>query len=145
VVAESQNSGRPIPRSADIYGLFNSGPAHIIGGSLSPSNNTVVPSTWDFQIGFCLCSGAQPRLNLTGAWVDDQLDFTLNGHSIGTLPLNPTSAQIAAINNNATQWFQPGQNFLRVRLTNIFPAGAGFVLIGSISGADAACPNQPLP
>jgi hypothetical protein len=49
------------------------------------------------------------------------------------------------INNAATPWFQPGQNILRVKLTNIWAPGAGFALVGSINGADAACPNQPLP
>jgi hypothetical protein len=143
VVAESQVSG-PLPRAANAYGLWQA-PASVIGGAATPNNNTVVPRTWDFQICFCLCSGAQPKLNLSNAWVDDQLDFELNGHAIGTLPLNPTAAQMNAISGSAGQWFQPGQNCLRVRLTNIWPAGAGFALIGSITGADAACPIAPLP
>jgi len=126
-----------------VYGLWQAGPAHVIGGAPTPNNNTVVPRTWDLQICFCLCSGAQPKLNLTSAWIDDQLDFTLNGHAIGTLPLNPTIAQINTVNLNATQWFQSGQNCLRVRLTNIWPVGAGFVLTGAITGADAACPSAP--
>src|SRR5438876_459326 len=56
VVAESQVSG-PLPRPSNVYGLWQAGPAHVIGGAPTPNNNTVVPRTWDLQICFCLCSG----------------------------------------------------------------------------------------
>src|SRR3954447_23479006 len=134
-------SGAP----AKVYGLFQNGPASVIGAAPTSDQNKVVPTSWELKLLFCVCSGGQPRLDLQTAWLDDQLDFTLNGHSIGTLPLNPNAGQISTINSNATPWFQAGQNELRVKLTNIWPPGAGFALIGSIKGADAACPNAPLP
>lgn len=134
-------SGAP----ANVYGLFQNGPAYVIGAAPTSDQNKVVPMSWELQLLFCACSGGQPRLELKSVWLDDQLEFTLNGHAIGTLPLNPSSAAISAINSNATPWFQGGQNELRVKLTNIWPPGAGFALAGSITGADAACPNAPLP
>ncbi len=140
VIAESQ-AGGPLPRPANVYSTLPSGAGYI--GGLSKVDLALKPAWWDFQLCFCLCSGAQNvKLNLAAAQVDDEAELFLNGPpSIGTLPLGTApAATLAAINNAATQHFRPGQNCLRVRLTNKWPNGAGIGLLGSITGADAACP-----
>jgi hypothetical protein len=119
-------------------------PAKWIGAR--PTNISTSLEWWDFQICFCLCSGAQNvRLNITGAGVDDTADFKLNNCTLGSLNWTQSgiapAAAIAAINNNATATcFQSGQNCLRVRLTNTQPNVAQWWLAGTITGADAICP-----
>jgi hypothetical protein len=97
---------------------------------------------WDLELCFCLCSGAQNvQLNLTAATIDDQADFSLNGQSIGSLVWPQASPnQLQSINTAAEAQFQPGQNCLRMRLTNLAPTQAHLRLTGSITGTDAACP-----
>jgi hypothetical protein len=139
VSAESVLLG-PLGRPASVYGVWQA-PSHQIGGMPTISNSDV-GRWWEFQLCFCLCSGFQNvKLNLTAAFVDDRADFDLNG-PIGVLNFGTaTTGTLNPISTAATQNFRPGLNCLKVKLTNLFPNGADIAFIGSITGADAACPK----
>jgi hypothetical protein len=146
VVATSQVPPGTLPRAPNTYGQAPFPNAEWIGAL--QSNITDVKQWWEFQICFCLCTGARDlKLNLTGASIDDLADFTLNGSPIGQLSWSPTgtvtAAALGVINTNAAPFFRAGQNCLKVRLTNVNPTLAGFALAGSVTGADAACPTTP--
>jgi hypothetical protein len=137
VVGEQIPSG-PVPRPATVYSNWPG-----VGGSLYigalPNQNTNQLRWWDFQICFCLCDRFEnTRLNISALAVDDKAEFWLNNNSLGLFPTVP----VATINQNATQYFQAGQNCLKVKLTNTVPGQAGFSLAGSVNG-DAACSAQP--
>lgn len=145
VVAEQQPAPGlpPPPRPASVYGPVTAGSAPI--GGLQTVTAVDVPRWWDLQICFCLCAGAQNvKLNLTKVAVDDVADFKLNGQSIGQIQYPAgTPADLATVNNAAAPFFQPGQNCLKVRLTNLFPAGSRLDLTGLVTGDNAACPASP--
>jgi hypothetical protein len=140
VVAESHPGSFPLPRPASVYPM----PGGQAIGGLPKVDAENAGQWWDFELCFCLCSGAQDvQLNLTAATIDDQADFWLNWKPIGSLALlglPATTFSLQTINSAAGGHFQPGQNCLRMRLTNTFPTQAYLRLAGSITGTDAACP-----
>jgi hypothetical protein len=142
LVAEQQPSPGlpPPPRPASVYGPITAGSAPI--GGLPTITALEKDRWWDLQLCFCLCDGAKNvKLGLTGGAVDDIAGLKLNGHPIGQLQYNAvTPAALAAINNAAAPFFQPGRNCLQVRLINLYPGGARLDLRGAITGANAACP-----
>jgi len=142
-VVNEQLPAGSLPRVATTYGNGLVPGSKWIGAL--PTNKSNVKQWWDFQICFCLCTGAQNvKLNLTGAAIDDTADFTLNGNPIGQLAWTSqgtvSPASLTAINNNASAFFRTGDNCLKIRLTNVSPDIAQLDLAGSITGTDAACP-----
>jgi hypothetical protein len=133
----------PVPRAPNILGssFFPIPPSFWITGTPSGQTGQPAGSVWEYETCFCICPGAQRvSLNLTGVKVDDDSRFSLNGNLLGLISTqNPPPAAITNVNNNATAFFRPGRNGLRVRVVDTIGGFSGLDLVGTITGAAAAC------
>lgn len=145
VITDPSNSG-PIPRPILLLNhpwvsTEQSGSATNAGltGTGAPGG------TYEYQYCFCLCTGPV-KLNLTKLIGDNTAEVFVNGTSLGVLVNSnstatfATAAQLTQMNTTAAGLLRPGENCIKVKVTNASGPTA-FFIDGSISGANASCPK----
>jgi hypothetical protein len=147
VITDPSNSG-PTPRPIVLVNhpwvsTEQSGSATSAG--LPGTSGSAPGGTYEYQYCFCLCTGPV-KVNLTKLIGDNTAEVFVNGASLGVIVNSnntmtfATAAQLAQMNTAAAGMLRPGENCIKVKVTNASGPTA-FFIDGSISGANASCPK----
>jgi hypothetical protein len=147
VITDPSNSGA-IPRPIILLNhpwasTEQSGSATSAG--LPPGTPGAPAGTYEYQYCFCLCTGPV-KLNLTKLIGDNTAEVFVNGTSLGVIVNSSntmtfaTAAQLTQMNTAAAGLLRPGENCIKVKVTNVSGPTA-FFIDGSITGANASCPK----
>ena len=142
VITDPSNSG-PVPRPIVLFG--HPWVSTEQSGSATTSNSAA-GGTYEYQYCFCLCTGPV-NLNLTKLIADNTAEVFVNGVSLGVIVNSnstatfATAAQLTQMNTAAAGLLRPGENCIKVKVTNGAGTLTAFFIDGLLSGANASCPK----